>query len=73
MFQTRFNEFNVDLKLIDSFFCFNEMQISRDLSENVNYKYWGIMIFFSTSMHLDSTTKVKTNMVNDEKMYAMTW
>ena len=43
------------------------MQISRNLSENVNYKYMGTILFKSISMHLDSLTKVKTNMVNDEK------
>ena len=72
VFQTRFNDFNVDLKLINSFFAANEMQISRNLSENVNYKRFGVMIFWSISMHLDSTTKVKTNVENDDEMYAMT-
>ena len=45
VFQTPFNDFNVDLKLINSFFAANEMQISRNLSENVNYKYLGTMLF----------------------------
>ena len=45
VFQTRFDDFNVDLKLINSFFAANEMQISRNSSENVNYKYFGIKLF----------------------------
>ena len=34
VFQTLVNDFNVDLKIIDSFFSWNEMQISQSLSEN---------------------------------------
>ena len=45
VFQTRFNDFNVDLKLINQFFAANEMQISRNLSENVKIKYLGTMLF----------------------------
>ena len=47
------------------------MQFGRNLSGNVNYKYCSITYFVSTSMHLARFTKVKSNIENDDEIYAM--
>ena len=47
------------------------MQFGRNLLYNVNCKYLDMMYFVSTSMHLDTFTKVKSNIENDDEIYAM--
>ena len=49
------------------------MQLSRNLSDNMNHKYFGIMYFVSTSMHLDWFIKVKNIIENDDEIYAMSF
>ena len=47
------------------------MQFRRNLSDNVNYKYFGIMYFEGMFLHLDPFTKLKSNNENDDEIYAM--
>ena len=47
------------------------MQFSRNLSDNVNYKYFGLMYFVSKFIHLDWFIKVKSIIENDDEIYAM--
>ena len=49
------------------------MKFGRILSGNMNYKYFNIIRFVSTSMHLDQFMKVKRNIENDDEIYAMTF
>ena len=47
------------------------MQFGRNLSDNMNYKYFSMMYHVSISMHLDQFTKGKSNIENHDEMYAM--
>ena len=47
------------------------MQFGRNLSENMNYKYFSIIYSASVSMHLDGFTKGKSKIENHNEIYAM--
>ena len=47
------------------------MQFSRNLSENMNYKYLSIIYSASVSMHLDGFTKGTSKIENHDQIYAM--
>ena len=47
------------------------MKFGRILSGNMNYKYFNIIRFVSTSMHLDQFMKAKRNIKNGDDIYAI--
>ena len=49
------------------------MQLGRNLSDNMNYKYFSIIHYVRISMHLDQFMKVKRNIENDVEIYGMTF
>ena len=47
------------------------MQFGRNVSDNVSYKYFGMIYFLNTSMQLNPFRKIKSNIENDDEIYAM--